>query len=338
MVAACPPAGEPSEAVLEVRGLRTWFEADGAVVKAVDGVDLAVSRGECVALVGESGCGKSVTALSVMRLVPSPPGKTVGGRILFKGRDLVQCTDAEIRELRGNDISMIFQEPMTALNPVFTVGYQVAEVIRAHQRLRARAARRKALEVLEMVGVPDVEERYHAYPHELSVGLRQRIMIAMALACRPSVLVADEPTTALDVTIQAQILDLLARLQQDLGMATLLITHDLGVVAGMCDRVMVMYAGRIVEEASTRDLYASPSHPYTKALLESVPRLDEHGHARLQSIEGLPPRLDRGAFDACTFAPRCTLARDACRAGEPPLEAFAPGRRRRCVLTPEEVL
>jgi len=323
--------------LLDVRDLRTQFVTEEGLVRAVDGVTFEVGKGEIVGLVGESGCGKSVTNLSILGLLPKPQGRIAGGSVTFDGRELVGLSERELRAIRGNQIAMIFQDPMTSLNPYLRVEEQLAEVGQLHLGLTRRQAVARAVALLDRVGIPEAEVRIKSYPHEFSGGMRQRAMIAMALLCDPELLIADEPTTALDVTIQAQILELLKELRDERGMAIILITHDLGVVAGMCDRVMVMYAGRIVEEASTADLYASPTHPYTKALLESVPRLDEHGHARLQSIEGLPPRLDRGAFDACTFAPRCDLARDACRVAEPPLETFADGRRRRCVLPPEEV-
>jgi len=323
--------------LLDVRDLETQFVTEEGLVRAVDGVSFRVDRGEIVGLVGESGCGKSVTNLSILGLLAKPQGRIAGGSVRFGGRELVGLSERELRKIRGNDIAMIFQDPMTSLNPYLRVEEQLAEVGQLHLGLSRPAAVARAVELLDRVGIPEAVERIKAYPHEFSGGMRQRAMIAMALLCDPALLIADEPTTALDVTIQAQILELLKELREERGMAIILITHDLGVVAGMCDRVMVMYAGRIVEEAPTRELYADPTHPYTKALLESVPRLDERGHARLQSIEGLPPRLDRGPFDACTFAPRCGLVRDACRDGEPPLVTIAPGRSRRCVLTPEEV-
>ena len=257
--------------------------------------------------------------------------------MVFGDRDLLGLDLETMRQIRGRDISMIFQEPMTSLNPVFRVGYQIAEALRLHEGLGRRAARLRAIELLEQVGISDPRDRVDAYPHQLSGGMKQRVMIAMALACRPRLLIADEPTTALDVTIQAQILELLRELRDERGMGIILITHDLGVVAGMCDRVIVMYAGRIVEQAPTHALYADPQHPYTQALLRSVPRLDEATHETLFSIEGLPPRLDRGAFSACTFAPRCPLVRDACRDAEPALEATGAGRARRCVVPVEEL-
>ena len=329
-----PANGRP---LLEVKDLRTQFVTDDGLVRAVDGVSFGVAKGEIVGLVGESGCGKSVTNLSVLGLLPKPQGRIAGGSVRFEERELVGLPERALREIRGNRIAMIFQDPMTSLNPYLRVEEQLAEVGQLHLGLSRSEAVARAVELLDRVGIPDPEQRIRSYPHEFSGGMRQRAMIAMALLCDPDLLIADEPTTALDVTIQAQILELLKGLRDERGMAIILITHDLGVVAGMCDRVIVMYAGRIVEEGPTKDIYADPTHPYTRALLESVPRLDEAGHSRLQSIEGLPPRLDRGPFHACTFAPRCALANERCVAGEPPLVSFAPARARRCVLSPEEV-
>ncbi len=327
----------PERPLLEVRDLQTQFITEEGLVRAVDGVTFDVRRGEIVGIVGESGCGKSVTNLSILGLLPKPQGRIASGSVHFEGRDLVPLPERELRKIRGNRIAMIFQDPMTSLNPYLRIEEQLAEVGQLHLGLSRKKAVRRAVDLLERVGIPDSAQRIRAYPHEFSGGMRQRAMIAMALLCDPDVLIADEPTTALDVTIQAQILELLKSLRDERGMAIILITHDLGVVAGTCDRVIVMYAGRIVEEAPTGALYADPTHPYTRLLLESVPRLDEHGHARLRSIEGLPPRLDRGPFGACTFAPRCPLAGDACLDGEPPLRAFGEGRARRCVFSAEEV-
>jgi oligopeptide transport system ATP-binding protein len=323
--------------LLRVRDLATQFVTDDGLVRAVDGVSFEVGRGEIVGLVGESGCGKSVTNLSILGLLPKPQGRIAGGSVLFENRELVGLPERELRKIRGNEIAMIFQDPMTSLNPYLRVEEQLAEVGQLHLGLDRRDAVRRAVELLRRVGIPDPEQRVKSYPHEFSGGMRQRVMIAMALLCDPALLIADEPTTALDVTIQAQILELLKDLRDERGMSIMLITHDLGVVAGMCDRVIVMYAGRIVEEAPTKDLYADPTHPYTNALLDSVPRLDETGRATLRSIEGLPPRLDRGAFAECTFAPRCAFVRDACRRADPPLEVFAPLRSRRCVLPVEDL-
>jgi len=323
--------------LLEVRDLSTEFVTDDAVVRAVDGVSLDVRRGEVVGIVGESGCGKSVTNLSVLGLLPRPQGRIAAGSVRFDGRELTSASEAEMRRVRGHRIAMIFQDPMTSLNPYLRVEEQLVEVLRTHLRLDRSSAVRRAVEELDRVGIPDAAQRIRSYPHEFSGGMRQRVMIAMALLCEPALLIADEPTTALDVTIQAQILELLDGLRRERGMAIILVTHDLGVVAGMCDRVIVMYAGRIVEEGPTRDLFARPLHPYTKALLASVPRLDERGQEKLTSIEGLPPRLDRGPFTACAFAPRCPRVHEACRQGEPSLAPAGAGRLRRCVLPPEEV-
>jgi oligopeptide transport system ATP-binding protein len=326
-----------SAPLLAVEGLRTEFVTDDAVVRAVDGVSLEIRRGEVVGIVGESGCGKSVTNLSILGLLPRPQGRITAGSVRFEGRELTRASEGELRKVRGRRIAMIFQDPMTSLNPYLRVEEQLVEVLLTHTDVNRPTAVRRAVEELERVGIPDAARRIRSYPHEFSGGMRQRVMIAMALLCDPALLIADEPTTALDVTIQAQILELLDGLRRERGMAIVLVTHDLGVVAGVCDRVLVMYAGRIVEEGPTRELFARPLHPYTKALLASVPRLDSAGQGRLTSIEGLPPRLDRGPFDACTFAPRCPKVHDACRAGEPPLTDAGPGRRRRCVLPAEEV-
>ena len=315
-------------ALLEIDGLVTEFATEHGRVRAVDGVSFAVPKGKTVGVVGESGCGKSVTALSIMRLVADPPGKIAGGRVLLDGTDLLALPEREMRARRGKSLSMIFQEPMTSLNPVFTVGEQVAEAVRAHEKASRAAARARAVEMFRLVGIPAPEERVRAYPHQLSGGMRQRVMIAMALACRPKLLIADEPTTALDVTIQAQILELLGRLQRELDMAVLLITHDLGVVAETCDEVVVMYAGRIVEAAPTAALLAAPRHPYTAGLLASVPRLDDSGD-RLNEIPGMVPPL-HARPPGCKFQDRCPRVQDRCRAEEPALEEQAPGHRVRC--------
>lgn len=330
-------ADSAQQPLLEVDGLTTRFVTDDGIVQAVDGVSFSVGRGEVVGIVGESGCGKSVTNLSVMGLLPKPQGLVAAGRVVFDGSDLLQCSEREMRQIRGRRISMIFQDPMTSLNPYLRVEEQLAEVAQLHLGLARRAAVSRSVELLERVGIPAAAERIRSYPHEFSGGMRQRVMIAMALLCDPELLIADEPTTALDVTIQAQILELLLDLRRERGMSIILITHDLGVVAGMCDRVIVMYAGRILEQAPTEALFRAPAHPYTKALLRSVPRLDARGHERLFSIEGLPPRLDRGSFGACTFAPRCPQVLEACRKAEPELEALNGDRQRRCVLAPEDV-
>jgi oligopeptide/dipeptide ABC transporter ATP-binding protein len=319
-----------SPPLLEIRGLRVSFATDAGPVPAVRGVDLSLAEGETLALVGESGCGKSVTALSILRLVATPPGAYDAGEILLSGEDLLRVSEERIREIRGNDVAMIFQEPMTSLNPVFPVGEQVAETIELHQRVGPAEARGRAVEALRRVGIPAPEQRAGEYPHQLSGGLRQRVMIAMALACNPRVLIADEPTTALDVTIQAQILELIAKLQRELGMAVLLITHDLGVVAETAHRVAVMYAGRVVEEAGVLELFERPRHPYTAGLLRSRPRLDV-GHGRLVPIEGtVPDALHVPA--GCAFHPRCPLAVERCKREEPALLAHA-GRRFACFVT-----
>jgi len=312
--------------VLEVRDLRTEFATPIGAVAAVDGVSFHLRAGETLCVVGESGCGKSVTALSILRLVASPPGRIAAGRIMFGGRDLLALGEAEMEAVRGNEISMIFQEPMTSLNPLFTVGRQIAEAIALHRGLAPRPAMAQAVEMLRRVAIPDPARRAQSYPHQLSGGMRQRVMIAMALCCTPRVLIADEPTTALDVTIQAQILDLIREQQETLGTAVLLITHDMGVVAENADRVVVMYAGRKVEEAPVAALFDRPAHPYTRGLLGSLPRLDEAAHAgaarpRLTEIKGMVPSLLR-LPPGCRFAPRCPLADARCREAAPPLEAY----------------
>jgi len=309
--------------VLEIDDLRTHFFTQIGVIRAVDGVSYAVRAGETLGVVGESGCGKSVTALSILRLVASPPGRIVGGAIRFGGRDLLELDESAMETIRGNEISMIFQEPMTSLNPLLTVGRQIAEAIALHQRLSPRDAMDKAVEMLRRVAIPEAERRVHAYPHQLSGGMRQRVMIAMALSCNPKVLIADEPTTALDVTIQAQILDLIRELRETFGTAIILITHDMGVVAENADRVVVMYAGRKVEEASAKTLFDAPGHPYTRGLLGSIPNMDADAHAgaarsRLSEIKGMVPSL-HNLPQGCSFAPRCAFATDQCRAAAPPL-------------------
>ena len=313
-----------STPLLAIEDLQTHFFTRDGVVRAVDGVSYAVEAGETLAVVGESGCGKSVTALSILRLVPSPPGRIVGGAIRFEGVDLLQIGEGEMRRIRGNQISMIFQEPMTSLNPVLTVSRQITETLILHQGLTARAAAARAIEMLRLVRIPEPERRARQYPHELSGGMRQRVMIAMALACHPKLLIADEPTTALDVTIQAQILDLMRELKSEIGAAIILITHDLGVVAEMAQRVVVMYAGRKVEEAPVGDLFRRPQHPYTLGLLASVPRLGATlGRAeppRLAEIPGTVPSL-RDPIVGCAFAPRCAYATERCSREAPPLEA-----------------
>ena len=315
-----------SDVVLEINNLKTFFYSDDAVIPAVDGVDFNVRKGETLGIVGESGCGKSVTCLSVLRLIPNPPGKIVDGEILFAGENLLLKPDVEMRKIRGNSISMIFQEPMTSLNPVFTVGDQLTEVMRLHQHLRKEAAVQKAIEMLKLVGVPIPEQRIREYPHQLSGGMRQRVMIAMALSCNPVLLFADEPTTALDVTIQAQILELMKDLKQKLGTAIVLITHDIGVIAEMADNVLVMYAGKVVEYAGVKSLFKNPKHPYTNGLLHSIPRMDVEME-KLYVIEGTlpnPAKLPKG----CRFHPRCAEARDICKEKEPDLMPLENGKVR----------
>ena len=330
-----------SEKLLEVNNLKTYFDTDDGTVKAVDGVSFHIDRGETLAVVGESGSGKSVTSLSIMRLIAQPPGRIAEGEILFEGEDLVKKSEAQMRKIRGNDISMIFQEPMTSLNPVYTVGDQIAEAIVLHQNKKRRQAMKLATEMLDLVGIPEPGKRVHEYPHQMSGGMRQRVMIAMALSCGPKLLVADEPTTALDVTIQAQILDLMRKLQKEIGMSILFITHDLGVVAEIADRVVVMYAGRAVEEADVETIYAEPQMPYTLGLLNSIPRVDKAAEEqeRLQAIPGNVPNplyLPAG----CSFHPRCRFAIDECKEAVPPLENTGGGHMVRCIrwddLTLEE--
>ena len=317
-----------TEALLEVDDLHTQFFTPLGVIRAVDGVSYQVRAGETLGVVGESGCGKSVTALSILRLVASPPGRITGGAIRFEGRDLLDLSEHEMEGIRGNDISMIFQEPMTSLNPLYTAGHQIAEAIALHQGLSHKDAMDGAIEMLRRVSIPEPERRAHAYPHQLSGGMRQRVMIAMALSCNPKVLIADEPTTALDVTIQAQILELMRELRERLGTAMILITHDLGVVAENADRVVVMYAGRKVEEAAVDELFDHPGHPYTVGLLGSIPQLDTAAlaktkRARLTEIKGMVPSLAR-LPPGCTFAARCSFATDRCRTAYPPLEMHRP--------------
>jgi peptide/nickel transport system ATP-binding protein len=316
------------EHLLNVSNLTTYFRTDGGVAQAVDGVSFTLDKGETLGLVGESGCGKSVTSLSIMQLIPQPPGEIVSGEIYFGGRDLLLLDEDEMREVRGNDIAMIFQEPMTSLNPVFTCGSQIDEAVMLHQGLDKDAARGKTVEMLEFVGISDPEQRANEYPHQLSGGMRQRIMIAMALSCNPDLLIADEPTTALDVTIQAQILELLARLQKELGMAVLMITHDLGVIAEVADRVAVMYAGKIVEAGTVEEIFTDPKHPYTQGLLASIPNLNEKKE-RLSVIPGTVPDATR--FPAgCRFSPRCDRADTICSQKEPELHALEENRTVAC--------
>ncbi|HYX05068.1 MAG TPA: ABC transporter ATP-binding protein [Reyranella sp.] len=314
--------------MLQIEDLRTHFFTAVGTVRAVDGVSYSLKPGETLGVVGESGCGKSVTALSILRLVANPPGRIVGGTIRLDGKNLLELSEAEMEKIRGNDISMIFQEPMTSLNPLFTVGWQISEAIALHQGLSKRDAWASAIDMLRRVQIPEPEKRAHAYPHQLSGGMRQRVMIAMALSCNPKVLIADEPTTALDVTIQAQILELMRELQETFGTAIILITHDMGVVAENADRVVVMYAGRKVEEAPAAELFDAPGHPYTKGLLGSIPQLDAAAHAnrrtRLNEIKGMVPSLFN-LPPGCSFAGRCPLASDQCRAQAPDLEEWRPG-------------
>ncbi len=324
-------AGSAVEPLLVIRDLRTYFHTDDGTARAVDGVSLDVSAGEVLGLVGESGSGKSVTSLSIMRLVPQPPGEIMAGSsIRFAGRDLLELPEKEMRRVRGNDVAMIFQEPMTSLNPVFTVGRQIVEALRLHLGMDKREARERATELLRIVGIADPQTRVDEYPHQMSGGMRQRVMIAMALACEPDLLIADEPTTALDVTIQAQILELLAELRERLGMAMLLITHDLGVVAEVCDRVAVMYAGQIVETGDVGEIFNDPRHPYTEGLLRAIPRLGRSA-GRLAVIPGTVPAPTRWPA-GCRFHDRCPYAWDRCRQEHPPLLTVGPGRGSRCWL------
>jgi peptide/nickel transport system ATP-binding protein len=322
------------ERLLEVRDLSTHFFTDDGVVRAVDGVSFHIDKGETLGVVGESGCGKSVTALSIMRLIPQPPGRIVGGQILYNGRDLLRLPPGEMRKVRGKEIAMIFQEPMTSLNPVFTVGEQIAEAIRLHEGLGRRDAMDRAVEMLRLVHIPNAERRVREYPHQMSGGMRQRVMIAMALSCNPKLLIADEPTTALDVTIQAQILDLLNELKARFEMAVLLITHDMGVIAETAQRVVVMYAAQVVEEAPVADLFKEPLHPYTQGLLRSIPRIDlaARERRRLQTIPGTVPVLRGEVRPGCRFAPRCDLARPPHFENDPPLKEVRPGHKVACFL------
>jgi oligopeptide/dipeptide ABC transporter ATP-binding protein len=319
------------EVLLDVRGLRTHFHTSVGLIRAVDGVSWDVRKGETVALVGESGCGKSVSALSVMRLVSQPAGRIEAGEILFKGRNLLALSEEEMRQVRGREIGMIFQEPMTSLNPVLTIGRQLTEPLEIHLNMNRSESQARAVELLSLVGIPDGARRLKQFPHQFSGGMRQRIMIAMALACNPALILADEPTTALDVTIQAQILELMKSLSRRLGVAILMITHNLGVVARYADRVNVMYAGKIVERATAREIYANPRHPYTLGLLRSVPRLDEPRRAKLQPISGQPPDLSRLPA-GCSFAPRCAYVIERCRHETPPLDPVATDHVSACWL------
>jgi peptide/nickel transport system ATP-binding protein len=323
-----------AERLLDVKNLKTYFFTDEGVVRAVDGVDLYIDKGETLGVVGESGCGKSVTALSVMKLIPQPPGRIVDGQINYDGTNLVDLPPNRMRKIRGKEISMIFQEPMTSLNPVFTVGEQIAEAIRLHEGLGRREAMAKTVEMLKLVHIPNADRRVKEYPHQLSGGMRQRIMIAMALSCNPKLLIADEPTTALDVTIQAQILDLLNELKSKLRMAVMLITHDMGVIAETAQRVVVMYAAKVAEEAPVGDLFKEPLHPYTQGLLRSIPRIDLAATARrrLETIPGTVPTLRGDIAPGCRFAPRCPFVKSVCTEKDPVLKEVKPGHKVSCWL------
>lgn len=325
------------EPLLRIRQLKTHFRTDEGIVHAVDGVDLDVGPGETVCVVGESGSGKTVTAHSILRLIAMPPGFFAGGQILWQGRDLTGASEAEMRRVRAKEIAIVFQEPMTSLNPVYTVGEQIAEVVRLHEKLGRRAAIARAVEMLDLVQIPNAAKRVHDYPHQFSGGMRQRVMIAMALSCNPNLLIADEPTTALDVTIQAQILDLLQDLKDRIGMSVLLVTHAMGVVAEVAQRVVVMYAGKVMEEASAERLFAAPAHPYTKGLIRSIPRigLARQGNSRLQAIPGAVPSLLVPPA-GCRFASRCEFAQPECLSQEPPLRTIAQGRKVACHFPDEK--
>jgi oligopeptide transport system ATP-binding protein len=321
--------GHGVEPLLEVKNLKTQFFTQDGVVKAVEDVSFYVMPGETLGVVGESGSGKSITGLSVMRLIPNPPGKIVNGEVIFEGQDLLKLNDDQIRRIRGNQIAMIFQDPMTSLNPVLTINRQISEALQLHMGMSKDQAKARSIELLRMVGIPNAEERIDQYPHQFSGGMRQRVMIAMALSCNPKLIIADEPTTALDVTIQAQILDLMRSLQSERDTGVIMITHSMGVVAGMADRVQVMYAGSIVETASTEEIFANPRHPYTVGLMKSIPRLDARERERLEPIRGLPPDLI-DLPDICPFVPRCDYAREKCEQKRPPLLDVGPGHKSAC--------
>jgi peptide/nickel transport system ATP-binding protein len=320
--------------LLDVRNLKTYFFTDEGMVRAVDGIDLYINQGETLGVVGESGCGKSVTALSIMKLIPQPPGKIVEGEIIYNGVNLVDLKPNRMRKIRGKEIAMIFQEPMTSLNPVFTCGEQIAEALRLHEGLGRRDAMDKTVDMLKLVHIPNAERRVKEYPHQLSGGMRQRIMIAMALSCNPKLLIADEPTTALDVTIQAQILDLLNELKAKLGMAVMLITHDMGVIAETAQRVVVMYAAKVAEEAPVGDLFKEPLHPYTQGLLRSIPRIDRAAieRQRLETIAGTVPTLRGDIAPGCRFAPRCPFVKAVCTEKDPVIKEIKPGHKVACWL------
>ena len=317
------------ETLLSVKDLKTYFYTKDGVVKAVDGIDFEINKGETLGMVGESGCGKSVSALSVMRLLPMPPAKIMDGKIFLKARNILKISESAMRKIRGRKISMIFQEPMTSLNPVYTIGKQISEAIRLHQGLNKEEAKEKTLAMLKLVEIPESSRRFKEYPHQMSGGMRQRVMIAMALSCNPELLIADEPTTALDVTIQAQILDLISKLQKEFRTSVLIITHDLGVIAEMADRVMVVYAGKAVESADVRDIFRNPRHPYTRGLLKSLPRLDMDREVKLEVIKGMVP--DALSFPAgCRFHPRCSFVKEKCKTEEPALVDAIDGHQVRC--------
>ncbi len=319
--------------LLEIKDLKVHFKTDDGWLHAVDGVDISIDRGETVSVVGESGCGKTVTAMTVLKLVPMPPGRIAGGQVLWQGKDLVTASAEEMRRIRAKEIAIVFQEPMTSLNPVYSVGEQIAESLRLHEGLGRKAALDRAVEMLELVRIPTPQRRVHDYPHQFSGGMRQRVMIAIALACNPKLLIADEPTTALDVTIQAQILDLLSELKERLGMSIMLITHAMGVVAEVAQRVVVMYAGMVVEEATVEELFANPRHPYTQGLIRSIPRIDTAStqKMRLEQIPGTVPKLVEPA-PGCRFAPRCRFAVPDCTAATPALREPVPGHKVRCIF------
>ena len=319
------------ESLLDVQGLETQFRTPDGIVHAVNGVSFSLNEGETLGVVGESGCGKSVTMLSILRLIPSPPGKIVAGKALYQGKDLLQMSGEEIRHVRGAQIAMVFQDPMTSLNPVMSIGKQLMEPLQLHLGMNNQQAKDRAAELLEMVGISEAKTHLNDYPHQFSGGMRQRVMIAMALACNPQILIADEPTTALDVTIQAQIIELVKRLRDELGMTIIWITHDLGIVAGLAKRVIVMYGGYIIEEAEVKELYANPSHPYTIGLIGSLPRIDETRREKLYSIEGMPPVL-YSLPNACPFAPRCKWSMDRCWQENPELEQIGPEHRIACFV------
>jgi len=322
------------DVILQVKDLKAYFKLDEGLLKAVDGVSFDLRKGETLGIVGESGSGKSVTNLAIMKLIPSPPGRIAGGEVFFDGKDILKMSDNEVRALRGNKISMIFQDPMTSLNPFLRISTQMVETIVLHQKLDKKAAKEKAIEMLRLAGIPAPEKRIDQYPHQFSGGMRQRVMIAMALSCNPEILIADEPTTALDVTIQAQILDLINELSDRLGTAVILITHSLSVVAGMCDKICVMYAGRVVEKGNADEIFADPRHPYTQGLIKSVPRLDKENKQRLYSIPGQPPNVIN-LPDCCPFFPRCERALDICKTKYPPVTNLGEARSVSCWLYKE---